>query len=45
MVRIIIDCYDTDDIIGVKEILMMCLEKLGKCKVVTITDGKKGVTI
>lgn len=43
MVRIVIDCYDTDDMIGVKEILMMALEKLGKCKVVTITDGKKTI--
>lgn len=41
MVRIIIDCYDTDDIIGVKEILMMALEKLGKCKIVQITDGRR----
>lgn len=41
MVRIVIDCYDTDDMIGVKEILMMALEHLGKCKVVSITDGRK----
>lgn len=41
MVRIIIDCYDTDDIIGVKEILMMALENLGKVKIVQITDGRR----
>lgn len=41
MVRIVIDCYDTDDIIGVKEVLMMALEHLGKVKVVQITDGRK----
>lgn len=41
MVRIVIDCYDTEDIIGIKEILMMALEKLGKAKAVSITDGRK----
>lgn len=41
MVRIVIDCYDTDDIIGVKEALVMALEHLGKVKVVQITDGRK----
>ena len=41
MVRIVIDCYDTDDIIGVKEILMMALEKLGKVKIIQITDGRR----
>lgn len=41
MVRIVIDCYDTDDMIGVKEVLVMALEHLGKVKVVSITDGRK----
>lgn len=41
MVRIVIDCYDTDDMIGVKEVLMMALEHLGKVKIINITDGKK----
>lgn len=43
MVRIVIDCYDTSDIIGVKEILMMALEHLGKVKIVQVTDGRKSV--
>ena len=41
MVRITIDCYDTDDIFAVKELLVMALERLGKVKVVSITDGER----
>lgn len=43
MVRIVIDCYDTDDMIGIKEILMMALEKLGRAKIVQITDGRRNL--